>query len=224
MDRDGAVLFDLDRTLCVRTQDEDELLRKAFDRAGIEQYCSVADLVAVSDDLPTAESDVEFYELGLRAVAEGTVADPDDAPAVARAYDDLVDHSAVDFRPGARAALEAVRENYAVALVTNGGRETQTTKLEALGIADAFDATVFADPKNGVEPKPDPEPFRRALSALDVAPENALHVGDSLSCDVEGANRFGLSSVWVPFEDETNDAAPTPTYILDSPGDLPALL
>ncbi|MFW5903487.1 MAG: HAD family hydrolase [Halolamina sp.] len=224
MSRYGAVLFDLDRTLCVGTQDEDELLRRAFDRAGVEQYCSIADLVAVSEDLPTAESDVEFYELGLRAVAEETVADPDDAPAVARAYDDLVDHSAVEFRPGAPAALEAATESYAVGLVTNGGRETQTTKLDALGIADAFDAAVFADPANGVEPKPDPEPFRRALSALDVAPENALHVGDSLSCDVAGANRFGLPSVWVPFEDETHGGGPTPTYVLDSPGDLPAIL
>lgn len=224
MHRDGAVLFDLDRTLCVGTQDEDDLLAEAFDRAGVDQYCTIPDLVAVSDELPTAESDVEYYELGLRAVAETRRADPADAPAVARAYADLVDHSAVDFRPGARTALEVAVENYAVGLITNGGEAKQTTKLEALGIADAFDVEVFADPANGVEPKPDPEPFRRALSALDVVPENALHVGDSLSCDVEGANRFGLSSVWVPFEDEPRSGGPTPTYTLESPGDLPALL
>jgi len=224
MDRDGGVLFDFDRTLCVKTQNEDELLRVAFDRAGVEQYCSIDDLVAVSDDLPTAESDVEFYELGLRAVAEQTTADPDDAPAVARAYADLVDHSAVEFRPGARAALEAARADYAVGLVTNGGRETQTTKLEALGIADAFDVRVFADPANGVEPKPDPEPFRRALSALEIDPDDAVHVGDSLSCDVAGANQFGLASVWVPFDEKTRSAEPTPTYTVESPSDLPAIL
>jgi putative hydrolase of the HAD superfamily len=224
MSRDGAVLFDLDRTLCVGTQDQDALLQKAFENAGVDQFCSIDDLVAVSEDLPTAESDVEFYELGLRAVAEKTAADPADAPAVARAYDDLVDHSAVEFRPGARAALDAAVETHAVALVTNGGRETQTTKLDALGIADAFDATVFADPANGVDPKPDPEPFRRALAALDVAPESAIHVGDSLSCDVAGANRFGIDSVWVPFGDVTPADGLTPTHTLDSPGDLATIL
>lgn len=224
MHRDGAVLFDLDRTLCVGTQDEDDLLEEAFDRAGVDQYCTIPDLVAVSDELPTAESRVEFYELGLRAVAETRRADPADAPAVARAYADLVDHSAVDFRPGGRTALEVAVENYAVGLITNGGEERQTTKLEALGIADAFDAMVFADPANGVEPKPDPEPFRRALSALDIEPENAWHVGDSLSCDVAGANRFGLASIWVPYDNETRDGGPTPTHTLDSPAELSTLL
>jgi len=224
MHRDGAVLFDLDRTLCVGTQDEDDLLEEAFDRAGVDQFCTIPDLVAVSDDLPTAESDVEFYELGLRAVAETRRADPADAPAVARAYADLVDHSAVDFRPGARTALEVAGEHYAVGLITNGGEEKQTTKLETLGIADAFDVQIFADPANGVQPKPDPEPFSRALSALEVEPEDAVHVGDSLACDVAGANQFGLTSVWVPFEDGSRSEGPTPSHVLDTPGDLPTIL
>ena len=45
--------------------------------------------------------------------------------------------------------------------------------------------------------KPRPELFTRALELLGVAPGAALHVGDSLSSDVAGANRLGIPVAWV---------------------------
>lgn len=45
--------------------------------------------------------------------------------------------------------------------------------------------------------KPRPEPFRRALEALDVDPPGVVHVGDSLSSDVAGASDLGIRVAWV---------------------------
>lgn len=45
--------------------------------------------------------------------------------------------------------------------------------------------------------KPDPRPFREALSALGLAPEEVLHVGDSWTSDVQGAGALGLPVLWV---------------------------
>lgn len=45
--------------------------------------------------------------------------------------------------------------------------------------------------------KPRPEPFLRALDLVGVAPGAALHVGDSLSSDVAGANHLGIRVAWV---------------------------
>jgi 2-haloacid dehalogenase/putative hydrolase of the HAD superfamily len=45
--------------------------------------------------------------------------------------------------------------------------------------------------------KPRPELFARALELLGVAPGAALHVGDSLSSDVAGANQLGIPVAWV---------------------------
>ena len=209
----STVLFDLDLTLCERTQSQDELLADSFATAGVEQYCRPADLAAVVDDVPTATSDVEFYRFCLEAAAERLGADSASAGAVARAYDELLDHSAVSFLPGAEAALELARESGRVGLVTNGSRETQLEKLEALGIADAFDVAVYADPDNGIHPKPKTVPFERALSALNADPDGAIHVGDSLAADVAGAHAAGLDSVWVPYDspDEAGDHSPTHT-------------
>lgn len=43
--------------------------------------------------------------------------------------------------------------------------------------------------------KPDPEIFRRACERLQVSPTEALHVGDSLTEDYEGARAAGLSAL-----------------------------
>lgn len=43
--------------------------------------------------------------------------------------------------------------------------------------------------------KPDPEIFRRACHRVDVAPGEALHVGDSVSEDLAGARGAGLSAL-----------------------------
>lgn len=220
----STVFFDLDLTLCVGNQSERRLLADAFSHAGVEQYCTIGDLTAVVDDVPTATSDVEFYQFCLEAVADRTDADPAGAGAVARAYDDLLDHSDVSFLPGAEAALELTRRTGHVGLVTNGSRGTQLEKMNALGIADAFDVAVYADPDNGIHPKPDTIPFERALAALDAEPTSAIHVGDSLAADVAGAHAAGLDSVWVPYEGRDHAGDHSPTHTLETLGELETVL
>jgi 2-haloacid dehalogenase len=45
--------------------------------------------------------------------------------------------------------------------------------------------------------KPRPEPFRLALDLLGLRPDQVLHVGDSLTADVGGANALGIPVAWV---------------------------
>ncbi|MCT9095777.1 HAD family hydrolase [Haloarchaeobius sp. HME9146] len=213
----ATVLFDLDLTLCASTQDRDTLLSRTFDAVGVDQYCEPSDLGAVVGEVETAETEHEFYASIFAAAADRAGVEDVPADALASAHADLVDHSAVEFCPGAERALEHARTHAeSVGLVTNGGEESQTTKLESLGIADAFDTTVFVDPRNGVEPKPHPAPFERALGALDAVPEATIHVGDSLRSDVAGANAMGIGSVWVPYDAASHDGNHDPSHQLDS--------
>lgn len=220
----STVLFDLDLTLCVRNQSEERLLADAFCHAGVEQYCTPADLAAVVDDVPTATHDVEFYQFCLENAAERLGTDSTGVRVVARAYDDLLDHSDVSLLPGAEAALQFARESGHVGLVTNGSRNTQLEKMAALGIEDAFDVTLFADPDDGVHPKPETVLFERALAALDASPREAIHVGDSLAADVAGANAAGIDSVWVPYEEGVHASERSPTHTLETLGELGTIL
>lgn len=222
-----AVCFDLDRTLCVSTQDGDAVLDAAFDRVGCEPFCTHGDLSELVSEVPTAHSDREFHENLFTLAARRAGRDEAVAMSLADAFLQAYDPSAVRFRDGAEGILDHARERMdAVGLITNGSRTTQLPKLDALGIADAFDATVFVDPEAGVPPKPDPVPFERALSTLGTTAERTIHVGDAVHADVAGANAVGMDSAWLSPADgadadaggpaDTVDPDEKPTYELSS--------
>jgi putative hydrolase of the HAD superfamily len=62
-------------------------------------------------------------------------------------------------------------------------------------LAARFDVAVFSF-AIGVR-KPDPRPYQRALQALDVAPSDAIFVGDGGSDEHRGARALGLRTVLV---------------------------
>lgn len=65
--------------------------------------------------------------------------------------------------------------------------------LQAAGLRHYFDV-VIDSALVGVE-KPDPRIFHAALEALEVAPEEALYVGDLYEVDVVGAQAAGMQAV-----------------------------
>ncbi|EMA41165.1 HAD family hydrolase [Halobiforma nitratireducens] len=214
-----AICFDLDNTLCESTQDDATLLESAFDRTGIPTFCTPADLRAAIPAMPTTETDREFFEQLFDEVASHSNVELGTRNAIASrladAYLELRDPTAVRFRPGAKAALEDAADRGDVGLITNGGRATQTRKLRALGIEDAFDVRVFTEPSAGIYPKPNAEPFERALGALEATPAMAIHVGDSPHADVAGANAMGIDSALVA-GDRERSSEHRPTYELSS--------
>lgn len=91
--------------------------------------------------------------------------------------------------------LTALRDTYALGLVTNGASCLQREKLATSGLGDHFTAVVISA-ELGIG-KPESAIFRHALSQLDCDSERAVMVGDSLSRDVDGALAAGLSAIWV---------------------------
>ena len=78
--------------------------------------------------------------------------------------------------------------------------------------------------------KPHVAIFQHALEALDVAPEEAVMVGDSLLADVAGAQAMGMTAVWKknhasPADSglDANDGSITPDYTIEAMGDLRGL-
>ena len=93
--------------------------------------------------------------------------------------------------PDVRPALEALAPRYTLGIVSNGN-----TSAGELGMDGLMSFEVFAQDHGGVE-KPDPTLFRIALADAGCAPEEFLHVGDSLENDVAGAAAVGARSVWL---------------------------
>ena len=84
-----------------------------------------------------------------------------------------------------------------LAIVTDAPRLKGYQRLDALGIADMFDVVVgFEDTGNQ---KPSPLPFIAVLTALQVKPEEALHVGDWPERDIAGAVGVGMKTAWAKY-------------------------
>jgi putative hydrolase of the HAD superfamily len=92
-------------------------------------------------------------------------------------------------------ALDALRGDYRLALVTNGASCLQREKFEASGLVDRFDAVVVSGELRSA--KPDPSVYACALEAVGARPGDAVMIGDSLANDVDGPVAAGLRAIWL---------------------------
>jgi putative hydrolase of the HAD superfamily len=113
--------------------------------------------------------------------------------AAAELYDRFARAEAWKVADGAPAMLLDLRRRGLKLAVISNWDERLPTLLDRLGLAPLFDATIVSA-LVGVE-KPHPRIFDTALAALGVAPERALHVGDSRIDDFEGAQAAGMRAL-----------------------------
>lgn len=115
--------------------------------------------------------------------------------------------------PRAHASLLArASQRYSLALVSNFDHgPTARQILQAGGVKEHFQHIVISE-EHGWR-KPHPTIFIDALTALSVAPEEALFVGDSPSDDIAGAKGVGMDVVWVNAHDQPLPRGiPVPDY------------
>ncbi len=107
----------------------------------------------------------------------------------------FADPSNIQLFPETLPVLEHLRSRgFHLGLISNHN-DALLKVLEYHGL-DKLLETVTYSQEVGVE-KPDPKVFTKALERAHCAPSDALHVGDSIDADVEGARRSGLQAVWL---------------------------
>jgi putative hydrolase of the HAD superfamily len=100
-----------------------------------------------------------------------------------RAYDDVLP------------ALESLRDDYALAVLTNGPGDLQREKIKVSGLTSWF-PTVAISGELGFG-KPGERAFEYTLAALGVSAGEAVMVGDSLERDIAGAAAAGMAAIWL---------------------------
>ena len=109
-----------------------------------------------------------------------------------------------------------------IAAVTNAASRHQRAKLQALDLETAFDAVVISDEVGAA--KPDPVIFHAACAALGVGPAHAVHVGDRLDLDVQGARAAGLHAVWLDRARRCERARPAEVTVISGLAELPRVV
>jgi putative hydrolase of the HAD superfamily len=127
---------------------------------------------------------------------------------------------ALEFRPyqDVLPALGELRERGLTLVVASNWDCSLSDWLEPAGITELVDGVVTSAEVGA--PKPHPRVFERALAIAGVAPSEALHVGDKVDNDVQGAAAAGVRAVLVQREGEP----PAGVEAISSLRELPALL
>lgn len=188
------VLFDLDNTLYSASYGlEDAVVRR------INRF--VADLMGVDE---TEASTLRYskgpgYGTTLEwLIAEHGISDPD-AYYAAVHPDDEVDTLMPD------PTIVAFVRNLPVpsSVLTNSPMEHADRVLRRIGLRDAFEH-IFDIRWNGLEGKPSPAAYRKALDRVGLPPEEVLFVDDS-PIYVEGYRKLGGTAVLIDEEDAYSD-------------------
>jgi putative hydrolase of the HAD superfamily len=93
--------------------------------------------------------------------------------------------------------LRRLAQTHRLALVANiwSRKQPWLAELQRAGIEKVFECTVFSSDSRSI--KPSPRLYEKALRGVGARPEEALFIGDSLRCDMEGARNVGIATVWV---------------------------
>lgn len=122
--------------------------------------------------------------------------------------------------PGAEKTLQALHGKYKLAVVSNATSHLPRFALEKSGLRKFFQVVVVSRDL-GVR-KPDSEIFRYTLEKINVKPEEAIHVGDSIKHDVVGAKNAGIKAVWIKTEGQ--EVIEAPDHVIQKITELPKII
>jgi putative hydrolase of the HAD superfamily len=121
------------------------------------------------------------------------------------------------------AILDELRGQYKLLLLTNGSPDLQQEKLDGVPeLIPYFDAIVISGDFG--EGKPSSNLFAHAMEKLGIKPEEGVMVGDKLTTDILGANRIGMTSVWINRHGATRNDDIIPSHEIKSLTELPAIV
>jgi putative hydrolase of the HAD superfamily len=114
--------------------------------------------------------------------------------------------------PHSREALNYMRINYSLHIITNGFEEVQQKKLDVCDLRKYF-ATVTTSEEAGVK-KPELGIFELALEKAKAKASESLMIGDDLDVDMAGARQSGMDTLF--FNPERHPHQDTPDHEVHS--------
>ncbi|MBL8415840.1 MAG: HAD family hydrolase [Propionivibrio sp.] len=96
--------------------------------------------------------------------------------------------------PGVDSTIRQLHRNYRLAVVSDAQTAYAIPELNAVGLSGYFDPIIVSG-DYGYR-KPDERVFTAALNAMGMDASEVLYVGNDMHCDVYGAKRLGIRTVF----------------------------
>lgn len=128
-----------------------------------------------------------------------------------------------DLIEGAEETVKALSTKYRLAIITNGLKEVQRSRLEKSKIHGYIEEVIISD-EVGVA-KPEAEIFGVAFAAMGYpSKEETLIIGDSLSSDIAGGYNYGIDTCWYNPQKKEREKGLGITYEISKLAELKELL
>lgn len=95
-------------------------------------------------------------------------------------------------------ALNQLRNNKEIYLITNGYYHTQFTKIESLKISLFFKKIFILSPDSQIRMKPEPD----VIKFLPIKPEKTVYVGDDIEIDYRFAKNANIDFIHFVFKED----------------------
>jgi putative hydrolase of the HAD superfamily len=160
------------------------------------------------------------FDAWFQALDEHGFHDPQVARGIAADFAELRGRRYYVF-PEARPVLELLKNDFDLAILTNGAPELQWSKVHKSGLEGYFQSvTVSGDYSIG---KPRKEIFE-AVFAKHPNSTRFVMIGNSLNSDIRGARNAGIPCIWYEQGDEPKDVPIKADGVIRSLADLPRVL
>lgn len=129
-------------------------------------------------------------------------------------------HESTEEVPGARELLKYLHsKNYRIYAVSNAMQIQQETRLKKSGLSRYFDG-VFTSELLGAS-----KPSRAFFGAFfervpDISKDEVILIGDSLSADISGGKRYGLTTCWFNHAGKNSSVGSFSDFVVHSLNDV----
>ena len=145
-----------------------------------------------------------------------------DAVSFSKAYAKFLGEGAYLFDDSVE-VIDYLSKKYKLALVTNGLKDVQQSRISKTPLKDYFQELIISDEIK--ISKPDPRIFDYALDKLDhMDKSKVLMIGDSLTSDMQGGINAGIDTCWYNPNHLENKSGLNLTYEIHSLNELKEIL
>jgi putative hydrolase of the HAD superfamily len=186
-----AVLFDFDGTLAQFSGDRNLLSRDLMIDLGLRSVPSnLLEVFRSHEYAPGPVTLASAWRATLEELQLETKANLDDVAAK------FIASYTAQIKP-LPDALETLRyfAHLPKAILTNGPSDVQRAAIRASTLEDCFQTILVSGDADVGFAKPHPRMFELACERLEVAPSEALMIGDNLKLDVQAAIAVGLQAI-----------------------------
>lgn len=113
---------------------------------------------------------------------------------------------AIELPETSKKVLDELKQNYALAMLTDGFLPAQKLKVQALGIEYYFQYIVYTEELGREFWKPSPVGFQKILEELNVAPQNCVYIADNPQKDFIAPNSLGFTTIQLLTEHRVHTA------------------